>query len=504
MERRFSVEAKSFFFSAKQGSEFLCLEEKRKGYGGFILLGAKCSGWLADMVEEAIEAQRKDDFARSFRDEVRALKVRTGRNKAGCFIEAAVFVEGNRKGVVRLLEGRGGWGWQRFVDELRSLLAQLAGKELPEDSVLNAGVGGSAPFSAIDLVAPQGDVKKHTEEVPVSVEADSVLGNQLDRGGGVVSMAALRTLAMEFLGKFRAEVDRVICFGLGFGVKASRAVRRRMGWVFSRLGLKPKVQFGCKVLGRCKPRLRIKTSSNRGVSGLKDSTEFALASPETISLAVSSSIQAELEVAQSLPERFDAGSLTMGSLSSPELEEITVQKVPVTLLTSSEFTQTVPVMVEEAPDPIDLGQIMPENTQTQGSGNPPSPELAQTDPVGSSFSSEPSGLVDVSEGSESALVLAVPEAQFLDNGLTETQVWYLGWLRDSTRNHNLLAFIDCMEEDTRRKNEVAPPPPVSSMELLKLKAMLKAGIWDENLETVVRDLALAAAAEAGVTAVPRG
>jgi hypothetical protein len=425
------VEVKSFFFSAKQGSEFLRLEEKRKGYGGFILLGAKCSGWLADMVEEAIEAQRKDDFARSFRDEVRALKVRTGSNKAGCFIEAGVFVEGNRKGVVRLPEGRGGWGWQRFVDELRSLLAQLAGKELPEDSVLNAGVGGSAPFSAIDLVAPQGDVKKHTEEAPVSVEVDSVLGNQLDRGGGVVSMAALRTLAMEFLGKFRAEVDRVICFGLGFGVKASRAVRRRMRWVFSRLGLKPKVQFGCKMLGRCKPRSRIKTGSNRGVSGLKDSTEFALASPETISPAVSSSIQAELEVAQSLPARFDAGSLTMGSLSSPELEEITVQTVSMTLLTSSEFTQTVPVMVEEAQDPIDLGQISPENTQTQGSGggcrgslrNLPSPELAQTDPVGSSFSSEPSGLVDVSEGSESALVLAVPEAQFLVNGLTETQVW---------------------------------------------------------------------------------
>jgi hypothetical protein len=67
----------------------------------------------------------------------------------------------------------------------------------------------------------------------------------------------------------------------------------------------------------------------------------------------------------------------------------------------------------------------------------------------------------------------------------------------------LLAFIDCMEEHTRRKNEVAPPP-VCSMELSKLKAMLKEGIRDENRETVVRNLALAAAAEARVTAVPRG
>jgi hypothetical protein len=266
MERRFSVEAKSFFFSAKKGSAVLCLEEKRKGYGGFILLGTKCSGWLADVVEEAIEAQKKDGFARSFRDEVRALKVRTGSNKAGCFIGAAVFVEGNRKGVVRLPEGRGGWGWQRFVDELRSLLAQLVVKEMPEVSILNAGVSGSVPSFANDLIAPQRDLKKqkHAEEAPVSVEADSVLGNQLDRGGGVESMTALRSWAMEFLGKFRAEMDRVICFGLGFRVKASKDLRRRMWWVFSRLGLKPKDQIGSKWR---KPRSRIKVGSGRGVSG---------------------------------------------------------------------------------------------------------------------------------------------------------------------------------------------------------------------------------------------
>jgi hypothetical protein len=123
--------------------------------------------------------------------------------------------------------------------------------------------------------------------------------------------------------------------------------------------------------------------------------------------------------------------------------------------------------------------------------------------VGSSFSPDPSSLVDVSEGSESALVLAVPEAQLLVNGLTETQAWYLGWLRDGTRNHKLLPVIDCFEEQTQRKNEVAPFP-VCSMELSKMKAMLKAGIRDENRETVVRNLALAVAAEAGITAVPRG
>jgi hypothetical protein len=110
MERRFSVEAKSFSFSAKKGNVVLRLEEKRKGLGGFILLGIKCSDWLAIVVEKATEAQRKEDFARTFWDEVRVLKVCMGSNKAGCFLEVAVFVEGGRKGVIRLPEGRGGWG----------------------------------------------------------------------------------------------------------------------------------------------------------------------------------------------------------------------------------------------------------------------------------------------------------------------------------------------------------------------------------------------------------
>ena len=106
MECRFSVEAKTFLFSAKIGKLILRLEEKRKGFGGFLSLGIKLSDWLVDMVEEALEYRRKEDFARSFRDEARVLKVRMGSNKVGCFLEVAVFVEGGRKGVIRLPEGR--------------------------------------------------------------------------------------------------------------------------------------------------------------------------------------------------------------------------------------------------------------------------------------------------------------------------------------------------------------------------------------------------------------
>jgi predicted Ser/Thr protein kinase len=108
MECRFSVEAKSFLFTANFGKSLLRLEEKRKGFGGFLSLGIKLSDWLADKVEEAVKSQRKEDFARSFCDEARVLKIRTGSNKARCFLEVVVFVDGGRKGVLRLPEGRGG------------------------------------------------------------------------------------------------------------------------------------------------------------------------------------------------------------------------------------------------------------------------------------------------------------------------------------------------------------------------------------------------------------
>jgi hypothetical protein len=80
-----------------------------------------------------------------------------GSNKAGCFLEAAVFVEGGRKGVIRLLEGRQGWGWQRFVEELQLLIAQLRAKVL--QAVLAVNAGGSLPSHADVLAAPPGGLK---------------------------------------------------------------------------------------------------------------------------------------------------------------------------------------------------------------------------------------------------------------------------------------------------------------------------------------------------------
>jgi hypothetical protein len=143
MERRFVVEAKSFFFSAKKGSTVLRLEEKRKGFGGFIL-------------GEAMVAQRKEDFARMCNEGERVVKVRLGSNTTGCFLKVAVFVEGSRKGVIRIPEGRGGWGWQRFADEVRSLVVLPMETTLPEVSVETTGEVGSVPSATIVTVVPPG------------------------------------------------------------------------------------------------------------------------------------------------------------------------------------------------------------------------------------------------------------------------------------------------------------------------------------------------------------
>jgi hypothetical protein len=202
------------------------LEEKRKGFGGFILLGIKSSDWLVDTMEEALESQRKEDFARSFHDEVRVLKVQMGSNRAGCFIEVVVFVEGSRKGVIKLPEGCGCWGWQRFVDELRLMIAQLVAKVLP--AVVNAGVDGSPPSYAKVLATPSGGLKSSCVEALASD-----LGRWLLMGGGACLMEALWSLAMEFLAKMRAKMDWVIFCRLGLNIKASRDIRKRMVRVFS-------------------------------------------------------------------------------------------------------------------------------------------------------------------------------------------------------------------------------------------------------------------------------
>jgi len=109
MERCFSVEAKRFSFSTKVEVPELRLEERRKGFYGFIFLGLQGSAWWLASVEEALKVSAKE-FVKYFREDVKVLMVRGDENKSGRYLEVEVFTEGGRKGAIWLPEGREGWG----------------------------------------------------------------------------------------------------------------------------------------------------------------------------------------------------------------------------------------------------------------------------------------------------------------------------------------------------------------------------------------------------------
>ena len=103
MEQRFSIEAKSFCFSIKEGFSDLRLEERRKNFVGFIFASFQCSACLMDTVEVA--SQVKEDIVKSYHEGDKVLMVHGGANKAGRFLEVSVYAEGGRKGVLWLPEG---------------------------------------------------------------------------------------------------------------------------------------------------------------------------------------------------------------------------------------------------------------------------------------------------------------------------------------------------------------------------------------------------------------
>jgi hypothetical protein len=141
MERSFSVEAKSFRLSAKTGCPNLRLEERRKGFVGYIFASTQCSEWLVETVESAVLAQAKEEIAKTFREGDKAMMVHRGANKAGRFLEVSFLAVGGRKGVIWLPEGRCGRGWRRFAGELRRLLeAQRLAVGSKEDGDLMAKV----------------------------------------------------------------------------------------------------------------------------------------------------------------------------------------------------------------------------------------------------------------------------------------------------------------------------------------------------------------------------
>lgn len=104
------MEAKAFSFSVKANVSEFRLEERRKGFCGFIFLGLQYFGRLLFTVEEALKELVKKDFVTSYYGDVKALMLRGGGNKAGRYLEVAAYAKGDCKVVIWLLE-RWGWSW---------------------------------------------------------------------------------------------------------------------------------------------------------------------------------------------------------------------------------------------------------------------------------------------------------------------------------------------------------------------------------------------------------
>jgi hypothetical protein len=85
---------KAFSFSVKADVSEIRLEERRKGFCGFIFLGLQCSIWLLATIKEALKEPVKKDFVTSYREDVKALMIRGGGNKAGRYLEVVAYVEG--------------------------------------------------------------------------------------------------------------------------------------------------------------------------------------------------------------------------------------------------------------------------------------------------------------------------------------------------------------------------------------------------------------------------
>jgi hypothetical protein len=118
-------------------------------------------------------------------------------------------------------------------------------------------------------------------------------------------------------------MDRVICFGLGFKLKTTRELRKRMGWVSSLLGLKPKHHFGFNLRGRRRGLLRrpgpLGEGSRLSVSVSEKTPQVSKASSSC--LALSGDVEGVEGVSRSISEKTPEALLGVSGKSEAAVPE---------------------------------------------------------------------------------------------------------------------------------------------------------------------------------------
>jgi hypothetical protein len=100
------------------------------------------------MLEVLLSLPEEQEIVKSFREGSKILIARRGGNKDGRFLEVSSFGLGGWKGFIVIPEGRGGWGWIKFSDELRKVVDFLFGP-------VGSGSGSSSSSEKKEVKAVQ-------------------------------------------------------------------------------------------------------------------------------------------------------------------------------------------------------------------------------------------------------------------------------------------------------------------------------------------------------------
>jgi hypothetical protein len=219
-----------------------------------------------DTVEEMQKSLGEEDFVKSYCEDEKVLIVCGSGNKANRYLEVAVYAEGDRKCIIWLPNGRGGWGWRRLVGELRQLLVPFEAKSRLPGSVeislewKQMGVGVKASLSRRSFVEV---VRATTSSAVVFGELKTLPWGHLDlfpmadcfewMNGGENPRLAMDYSKLE-KNLRRAEVDLVGIVGLVKNAKkkkgtlVNRSQKKILGYAWRKMCGRIKAKVG-RVVG---------------------------------------------------------------------------------------------------------------------------------------------------------------------------------------------------------------------------------------------------------------
>ncbi|KAB1201117.1 hypothetical protein CJ030_MR0G005030 [Morella rubra] len=123
-DRCFRVEAKDFQVSVSDRGVVRWSDWSRKSHSA-ISFGRYGVVWLVNLASKLLGAAVDQDVILKFNEGSRAFLAQRCANKSGRYVVVIEFGEGRRRGVVMVLEGRGGAGWKALAECFQGVVDHL-------------------------------------------------------------------------------------------------------------------------------------------------------------------------------------------------------------------------------------------------------------------------------------------------------------------------------------------------------------------------------------------